>query len=76
MKAKNIGYMVPSGNYRKHVCLNCGKEFTMGCETDQYRFKIVTNGTYKYFCKYSCKRAYEAARKPSRKSSVWQDFLT
>ena len=72
--AKNIGNMSPAGVYNRVVCSHCGKEFTMPCECRVYPFRIgkKSNGL-KYFCSWSCMRAYE--REHPKSLSIYYDFI-
>ena len=69
MKAQRIGKCVSGGEYSKKKCAQCGELFTLPCTLESWPFRI----DHKFFCKYSCKRAYENTHKV--KSRIDRDYL-
>ncbi len=51
-------------------CYRCGKTFAIGSYFDYvYKIKNYDTGGHKYFCSYSCLRAFEKQQEHERKAA-------
>lgn len=53
--------------WNKRKCATCGKEFY---STPQWSYRIKSYNRDSWFCKYSCKTAYEQKKQTRRYSSI------
>lgn len=61
--------MIQIGMYPRK-CRNCGKEFECRKEWGWKIPRNRNNGTYFYFCRYSCMREYEKAKEARKKPKM------